>query len=57
MLKEPKYKAWERFVQVVPSNDTVTDHVICSSYEALNKYDGHKTGASNVQNLHIRGSS
>jgi hypothetical protein len=39
------------------SDDTVTDYVVCFECEMLYKYDGHKTGTSNLLRHSCRGSA
>lgn len=54
---DQKSKVWEKFGQVVLSDETVTGYVICLVCEALYKYDGHKTGTSNLLRHSCRGTA
>lgn len=54
---DQKSKVWENFGQVVLSDDTVADYVICFHCDKLYKYDGHKTGTSNLLRHSCRGSA
>lgn len=54
---DQKSKVWDTFGQVVLSDDTVVDYVMCFHCEALYKYDGHKTGTSNLLRHSCRGSA
>ena len=54
---DQKSKVWDTFGQVVLSDDTVTNYVMCYHCEALYKYDGHKTGTSNLLRHSCRGSA
>ena len=54
---DQKSKVWETFGQVVLSDDTIAEYVMCLQCEVLYKYDGHKTGTSNLLRHSCRGSA